>query len=371
MRDPSEPSHHDGERWCFAFVYENSQGHVTFVRHMRRVVEADPQIDATWFPIGHGYEDHLEQLPPFKNNLTMRMSLRARRRLSGLRFDTILFHTQQSALLPGRHQAHTPSLFSIDATPINVDQYAEVYGKTVGHPIVEGLKRRATAHAIHGAGAIVPWSDWCSRSVISDYGADPAKVEVIPPGLPLGRWRPRGQRRPGQVRLLFVGTKFARKGGPHLFESLRQVTGSWEIDVVNRDDDIPNEGRTIVHRDLSPDDDRLLELYQQADIFVFPTLGDALPLAVLEAMAAGLPVVSTRVGAIPEVVRDGQTGLLVDVGDVDGLTVAIQRMLDDPALRLRLGAAGRAAAEARHDASKSYARILELMKGLATASSQG
>lgn len=84
------------------------------------------------------------------------------------------------------------------------------------------------------------------------------------------------------------------------------------------------------------------ELLRSADVLALPSHSEAQPLVILEAMSAALPVVSTRRGAIPETVVDGTTGLLVEPRDIDGLTDALTRLILDPALRLRMGAAGRA-----------------------------
>lgn len=82
--------------------------------------------------------------------------------------------------------------------------------------------------------------------------------------------------------------------------------------------------------------------YAQAGIFVFPSLWhEPFGIPVIEAMAAGLPVVATRGGALPEIVVHGETGFLVDRGDADGLSAAIATLLANPALRARMGAAGR------------------------------
>lgn len=78
-----------------------------------------------------------------------------------------------------------------------------------------------------------------------------------------------------------------------------------------------------------------------ADVFVHPTRNDCFPLAILEAMAAGLPVVSTREGGIPDEVEDGVTGILCEKACAQPLVDAIQRLLEDPALRRRMGEAGR------------------------------
>ncbi len=81
------------------------------------------------------------------------------------------------------------------------------------------------------------------------------------------------------------------------------------------------------------------------DIFAMPSRSEGFPLAVVEAMLAACPVVATRVGSIPEAVIDGETGLLIDKNDVDGLASALRRLKDDPELRLRLGQRGREVAQ--------------------------
>jgi glycosyltransferase involved in cell wall biosynthesis len=82
-------------------------------------------------------------------------------------------------------------------------------------------------------------------------------------------------------------------------------------------------------------------LYRQADVFVLSSVEEALPNVVLEAMAAGLPVVATRVGGLPEAVVPEDTGLLVSPRDVDGLAAALGRLLDGPETRRNLGRRGR------------------------------
>jgi glycosyltransferase involved in cell wall biosynthesis len=101
--------------------------------------------------------------------------------------------------------------------------------------------------------------------------------------------------------------------------------------------------------------------YTAADLFVLPCCrgrdgsSDIIPNALLEAMAAGLPIVSTRFTAIPELVEDGQTGLLVEPRDARGLADAMACLLDDPGLRARLGRHGRARAEQLFDIERNIA----------------
>ena len=80
-------------------------------------------------------------------------------------------------------------------------------------------------------------------------------------------------------------------------------------------------------------------------VFVLSSRSEALPVSILEAMAAGLPVVATRVGGVPELVRDGETGFLAPASDATALAAPIQRLVDSPELRARLGSGGRARVE--------------------------
>jgi glycosyltransferase involved in cell wall biosynthesis len=92
--------------------------------------------------------------------------------------------------------------------------------------------------------------------------------------------------------------------------------------------------------------DELARAYQRVDVCLVTSRQEGGPKAVLEAMATGVPLVSTRVGQATELVLDGENGLLADVDDVEALVTAVQRLHDDPELRARLRASGRATAEA-------------------------
>jgi glycosyltransferase involved in cell wall biosynthesis len=103
---------------------------------------------------------------------------------------------------------------------------------------------------------------------------------------------------------------------------------------------------------------------EAADLLVLPSRGDNLPVAVLEAMAAAVPVVATRVGGVPELVADRETGILVDVDAADELAAAIEKLAADPELRKAYGAAGARRAAALFEVGVVARRMLRLYKEL-------
>lgn len=151
------------------------------------------------------------------------------------------------------------------------------------------------------------------------------------------------------AHILFLGRINDMKGAPQLGEALSRMK-----DLPNWRATLAGDGHVEAARAKTAEygladrvdlpgwvgPDRVAELIASADILVLPSFIENLPLSIIEAMASGVAVVATPVGAVPDIVRDGETGLLVPVGDVDALEAALTRLVKDPALRQRLGAAG-------------------------------
>ena len=120
----------------------------------------------------------------------------------------------------------------------------------------------------------------------------------------------------------------------------------------------------------------VLEKIQAADIFALASVIDAqgasdvFPTVILEAMASARPVVSTRLAGIPELVVDGETGVLVSPGDTAALTCALEQLLRDPELRLRFGRAGRARIEQHFRIEDTVAPLLKLFERTSTNSAK-
>src|SRR5262249_44507337 len=113
--------------------------------------------------------------------------------------------------------------------------------------------------------------------------------------------------------------------------------------------------------DVRPGDGQVQHILARTAVFAFPTEIDAFPLSVLEAMAAGVPVVSNRLHALGDIVDDGTTGLLVEPDD-EQLATAIESLIDDPGRRARMGAAGRARVERLFDARVTTAQLVTILR---------
>jgi glycosyltransferase involved in cell wall biosynthesis len=200
------------------------------------------------------------------------------------------------------------------------------------------LAREAAVY--RGAAAVAAFSENAARSVISDYGVDPARVRVVGAGANV--FPEIAPRRDDGSTIAFVGFDFARKGGLVLLEALALLRRRVRARLLVAGAPPPDRaipGAIFLGPVATAE---LPALFAQSTVFAMPTLHEPFGLAFLDAMACGLPCVGTRVEAVPEIVRDGETGLLVPPGDPVALADALERILADPARARAMGARGRA-----------------------------
>jgi glycosyltransferase involved in cell wall biosynthesis len=361
-----------------AFVMEQTLGQITHTQNFQPWVARDPDVEPIWILIAYD-QPPPRALPIIGKNWTVRASLEARTRLrERLRaqpVDALFLHTQVTALFTRRLMRKIPAVVSMDATPLNFDEVGGPYGH---HPSpiapVEKIKNALMRRTFNGARELVIWHQAGKRSLVDDYGVAAEKVTVIPPGIDMDRWRfTRPASAGGRARLLFVGGDFRRKGGETLLAAFRRrLMPHCELDIVTREPvDIAGLSHVRVHNGLGPNMPELIELYARADIFIFPTLADMLPLAIMEAMAASLPVIATNVGALGEQVEHGKTGFLIPPGDEAALAETAMRLIGDAELRLQMGAAARRAAEERFNSARNYPAILDVCKRCVDAARAG
>jgi glycosyltransferase involved in cell wall biosynthesis len=237
------------------------------------------------------------------------------------------------------------------------------------------------------AARVYVFSHW-ARSVNLEWGADPEKTEVLYPGFPTPPAVERCERQ--EFRFLFVGTDFERKGGFEVVEAFAEaVTHAphLRLTVVAPDPAVRNPDRRF-HTWVGParrasvlsvlaglvraglvdlrrpeGRERLYaERYPAADAFVMPSHAEGLGFTNIEAMGFGLPVISSTVGAIPEVVADGDTGRLVSPGDVRELVAAMLDLAVDPVQSRVLGAAGRTAFLSRFTLERFQTDLIDLYR---------
>lgn len=350
---------------------EQTLGQITHTKNFVPWVGRDPEVEPKWILITYDTPSRLPSVPIIGNNWTVRASLEARARvrevLQQQPLDALLLHTQVTTLFAHRLMTQVPTVVSLDATPINFDAVGGPYGhRPSGMPLLESMKNAVMRRSFRLARRLVIWHEAGKRSLVDDYGVPADRVAVIPPGIDLERWQfPRdAQPSSGPVRLLFVGGDFRRKGGDTLLRAFQnRLANEAELDIVTREPvDIAGMSNVRVHHGLGPNVPELLDLYARADLFIFPTLADMFPLAIMEAAAAGLPVIATTVGYLGEQVEDGVTGYLVAPGDEQALADATLRLIRDPALRRRMGSAARQRAEQRFNSAINYPRILQVCK---------
>ncbi len=211
------------------------------------------------------------------------------------------------------------------------------------------------------------------REIAVGWGLDPGRVTVVPNPAPrVPELPPRGQLRDelavdGFV-LAFAGRLTAQKALEVAFDALREVPRSTLLLLG----DGPERGsleRAASERGLhgrvrflgAGSRDDVLRLFRAADAALLTSAWENLPHTVLEALAVGTPVIATAVGGVPEVVRDGENGILVAAGDAGAVAAAVQRLVSEPGLREQL-----AAAAAPSVAGLSEEAILRRIEGLLT-----
>ncbi len=346
----------------------------THGENVQRVIEAMPGVATTYVDVdpwkAGGRIERLALLPP-RLRSTVRTFAGTAPLFQARSLDVVwsqVLNPLAPFLFTKAALSRLPVVYDIDCTPRLLASFGQHYAEQIAGA---ALKRRIVdtvfGAAARQCAAIIAWSGWAARSFMDDYGVARSRVRVIPPGVDLEAWAPSPttERNNDRVRLLFVGGDFARKGGDLLLEVWRQhFAERCDLHVVTRETVTPQPG-LFVYRDFTPNAPGLRQLYHTCDALVLPTRGDCFSLASLEAMAVGLPVITTAVGGIPDIVEDGGTGFLLAPDDGAALRTAIETLVDDAALRDRMGAAGRRVVEERFDAAQNTRRLLDVLRHVA------
>jgi len=268
-----------------------------------------------------------------------------------------------------------------------------------------GLSYSVTLHgpmADYGPAQALKWRDARFGLIITrrlidqsraEIGQDlPADIGLAPMGVELSRWQREKPYQPwtgeGPLRLVSCGRLHAAKGHHVAIEAVRRLREQdidVQLDILGEDN--KNGGyrqqleQQIDHAGLSDsvrlrgavDESVVRELEQQAHVFVLASKAEPLGVAIMEAMAMSLPVVVTRTGGVPELVYDGQTGILLDPEDPGAVAQAIKSLAEQPERARAMGAAARGVVVDQFSSDRSARELVAALEraGFQPAATQG
>lgn len=249
---------------------------------------------------------------------------------------------------------HCPLVTTLHGTDVRL-------ARSVG--VAKPLFRHVLQHSSH----VTAVSRWLADETERIVSCERPTIAPMPVATDL--FSPGGERIPG--RLLFVGRVNAQKGIDHLLRAVSKMRNNSTLDVVG---DGPGKGAMMqLAADLGIADrvnwigqlphPQLVEYYRRASAMVVPSVDEGLGLAAVEALLCETPVVAFESGGLTDVIRDGQTGILVPPGNVPALTAGLDKMLDNREEAKALGVAGRMyalATFAPESAARKYADIYRL-----------
>lgn len=233
----------------------------------------------------------------------------------------------------------------------------------------EVMVRRTEKRIFNEAAFVAGMSDWALDSVASDYGIPREKLLLVRNAVPVAATPVLPPARPpasGKVKIAFVGNDWHRKGGDRLLAWHQQHwTDKAELHIVSSAAPVDPTARAVCWHGAVPNDRLMGELLPSMDIFALPTRQDMSPWAVIEASGLGLPVVSSRIGALEEIVLHERTGLLCPPGDDAAFIAAIERLMADAPLRTEMGIAARKHILEEFSPEKCYGALLSRLAAAA------
>lgn len=237
----------------------------------------------------------------------------------------------------------------------------------------QGFLAREIDRAFLGSASIIVLGTYWERLVAQRLPTTKEKIVVLP-----NASRPASAGRIGStggcVQISCIGQLGPRKGTPQLIAALTNIAprSDWQATIAG-DGEIEEsrekirqaglEGRVDVPGWLGPE--KLEDLLRRTDIFVLPSFAENLPMSIIEAFSFGIPVITTPVGAISDMVQNERNGLIVPPGDVDALTRALHRLLEEPGLRERFGQVARQDHAEKYELDAYITRLAAIWKSTA------
>jgi glycosyltransferase involved in cell wall biosynthesis len=360
----------------FGFVLTTVAGNKTRYLNLQKYAERDPEVECVWAPITH----HLDPDPYHRLPTALRTRLAVKHQAQPVmgqlnRLDAVMFHAFEPYVMAVAHSMRHRSpilVWSQDNPPVAHPErhpltgYGTLFARSkVRHRLRFLLDMWCARHTA----LFVPFSHWSANVLTQECGITPNKVLPLHIGLDLELWPylPKSltdtSKDNGRLQILFVGTDFKLKGGDLLLDVyLRHFADTADLHLVTKMPPADVPASVHSYTDMGPNDPRLRELYAKADVLVHPTRADMSSWVAMEAMATGRPVIASAICGITDLVDEGENGFLLEPENTTMLLDRLRIVANDPALRQRMGQAGRRIVEERFNAAVCVPRLMERMK---------
>jgi glycosyltransferase involved in cell wall biosynthesis len=272
-------------------------------------------------------------------------NIRIRKKLRSLQADAVIGFDLDGVFAARNGCRHIAAIKGVLADEARYEQGA--------NRIALAIQARLERWHVHRADRVITTSRYSSDRIARFYGLATDKIVIVPELIDLDAWQvalSEAPRQEGPPRILCVAHLYPRKGVDTLLRAFARLTTEAVLRIVGIGPESERLVRLAHDLDIA---DRVQFLgylpfaslaaeYRNATLFALPTEQEGFGIVFLEAMASSLPIIATRVAAVPEVVSDGVTALLVDPGDEAALGQVLEKLLHNPELRTQLGNAGRA-----------------------------
>jgi glycosyltransferase involved in cell wall biosynthesis len=366
-----------------AFVNENTLGHTSYLPRFVDALNSHPEwgcsairVDATPLPQElRGSEKGIRglsrlgldwQITRWRRAASANAAAQLTALSKSARIDAIVVNTQSVGLDIPRMFPGIPCWVALDATFEELARSRWFRPTRLAgwfHPItLRWLRQREKLLFSHAQG-FLPWSRVAAESLRREYKIRSTQIHQLPPSLEDPAPAPYSSRRNTKPNILFIGGDFKRKGGQQLVEVWRTFfRNQSNLHIVTREEVVAEEG-LHVHRGVEAGSARWRELWNTADVFVFPSHMETFGIVLIEAMAFGVPIVSANTGAAQDLLEDGLAGILLDSPLASALQGAIQGLISDKELRSRISTNGRNRFLRDFELEKNAKRLAQLVRG--------
>ena len=345
-----------------AFVNENTLGHTSYLPRFVDSLNSHPEwgcrairLDATPLPPElRGAERGIRGLSRFgldwqiarwRKAASIHAALLLQRAQMQGRIDAIIVNTQSVGLEIPRRFPEIPCWVALDATFEQLARSPWFTSTDLArwfHPFTLGWLRNRERELYAHAKGFLPWSDVAAQSLRKEYKIADQRIMIFPPSLEDPLPVPYPERSNTKHKILFIGGDFRRKGGQMLVDIWRECFQSQaELHVVTRTQ-LPQEPGLHVHVGVEAGSMKWRSLWNSADLFVFPSRLETFGIVLVEAMAFGVPIISTNTGAAADFLADGGAGILLSSLTPNLLRDAIHKLISSPETRARFSSNGRA-----------------------------